>query len=74
MVVFSDECVVVLIDNHVQRFTAASPSAVSCEICQPCWMFNLFHLILKIFRSARSVWWTWLAVREPTQPELKEPD
>lgn len=27
----------------------------------------------RLCRSARSVWSTWLAVSEPTQPELKEP-
>lgn len=33
-------------------------------------MFDLLHH----HRSARSAWWTWLAAREPTQPEPKEPD
>ena len=48
----SDECVAVLIDNHIWRFTARSPGAVSNEICC-CGCFIFFILFRKYFVSSQ---------------------
>lgn len=69
----SHQHAVVLSDSHIRLFThrfwLQYGSSAGHFVALILFSNNFYH-----HRSARSAWWTWQAVRELTQPELKEPD